>query len=168
MVKKNFPAIHILIPVRIRIKLEKIAFENSVTMSWIVRAIIHQWRLNYHSMPVFKRPAKLSENHTDFSLKLYGNKEEILVYSRCNGGEFSPFIRHLLELWDKGDLTINLESVVTVKNIKNMKIEFNGVATVKQKSVVWYKKSEFWIKNPIRNLFLMSTGLSCRIHPLNS
>ena len=93
MVKKKVPAIHILIPVRIRIKLENIANEDGVTMSWIIRAVIHKWRLDNKNMPVFKRPAILSENHTDFSLKLYGNKEEVLTYSRCNGGEFSPFIR---------------------------------------------------------------------------
>ena len=166
MVKKKVPAIHILIPVRIRIKLEKIAFENSVTMSWIIRAVIHQWRLENKYMPIFRRPAELNETHTDFSLKLYGNKEEILIYSRCNGGEFSPFVRFLLELWYNGDLTIDLECVNTVKNLKKIKIGFNGVASVKPLSVVWYKKSDFWDKNPFRNIFLMTSGLQCRVHPL--
>ena len=168
MVKKDFPAIHILIPVRIRIKLENIAFENGVTMSWIIRAVIHKWRLDNKHMPVCKRPARLSENHADFSLKLYGNKDEILTYSRCNGGEFSPFIRFLLDLWYNGGLTIDLESVCTVKKIKKIKIRFNGVASVKPCSVAWYKKSEFWKKNPESNLYLMTLGLRCRIHPLIS
>ena len=166
MVKKKVPAIHILIPVRIRLNLEKIAFENGVTMSWIIRAVIHQWRLDNKHMPVFKRPVTLSENHTNFSLKLYGNKEEILTYSRCNGGEFSPFIRFLLELWYSGDLIIDLERVNSVKNLKKIKIEFNGVASVKPWTVLWYKKSEFWEKNPVSNLYLMTLGLRCRIHPL--
>ena len=117
-------------------------------------------------MPVFKRPAELNEIHTDFSLKLYGNKEEILIYSRCNGGEFSPFIRFLLELWYNGDLTIDLECVNTVKNLKKMKIGFNGVASVKPLLVLWYKKSEYWDKNPASNIYLMTIGLRCRVHPL--
>ena len=162
----NSQAIHILIPVRIRIKLEKIAFENGVTMSWIVRTILHQWRKTNTIMPVFMRPKQLTENHTDFYLKLYGNKEEILIYSRCNGGEFSPFIRFLLDLWYVGDIKIDLQRINTIKNVKKVKIYFQGVATVNPFSTIWYKKSEFWPKNPKGNIFLMSLGLNCRKHEL--
>ena len=168
MIKKKIHAIHILIPVKIRLKLESLALENGVTMSWIVRAIIHQWRQEKSQMPVFKRPTHFKEKHTDFSIKLYGNKEEILTYSRCNGGEFSPFIRYLLELWYKGELLIDLENISTVKNIKKIKFEFEGVASVKPLSVLWYKNSDYWAKNSERNISLMKLGLLCRLHPLKS
>ena len=166
MVKKKIHAIHILIPVTIRLKLENIAYENGVTMSWIVRSILHQWRLENNKMPVFNRPKKLIEKHTDFSLKLHGNKEELLTYSRCNGGEFSSFIRYLLNLWNIGELILDLESEITVKNIKKIKFEFKGVASVKPCIANWYKKSEFWKKNPKRNISIMTLGLLCRLHPL--
>ena len=75
-------------------------------------------------------------------------------------------VRFLLELWYNGDLTIDLECVNTVKNLKNIKIGFNGVASVKPLSVVWYKKTEYWDKNPARNIYLMTIGLRCRVHSL--
>ena len=152
---KKVESIFFLMPVKIRLKLERTAVEYGVTMSWIIRAIILWYRTENCVMPVFKRPAKLLGRHCRFSLKLYGDKCELLTFCKCNGGEFSPFIRYLLDLWFEGKIIPDLQSVLTVKTIKKIEFQFNRVASISPTKIYYYKKSEFWKKNPQGNLFLM-------------
>ena len=160
-------SIHFKIPLQARLKLEACAYKNEVTMSWIIRALITSYRNKFNGcMPLFKRPNNLPGRCVSFSLKLYGNKSEILTYARCNGGEFSPFIRYVLELWENSELEIDLECVKTIKTVKGSTLVFQGVAFVLQYNSEWYQKNEFWPKNRQNNLFLMKLGLSCRKHPL--
>ena len=163
---KSQESIYFLLPVRIRLKLESEAIKNGVTMSWIIRAVIKCYRTTSKEMPVYKRPGLPKEKHVRFSLKLYGDKNEILTYSRCNGGEFSPFIRHVLELWYEGELSLDLESEISVKIVKKTYFVFNGVASISLVYKTFYEINEFWVKNPIGNLYLMNLGLKCRKHHL--
>lgn len=94
-----------------------------------------------------------------FSLKLYGDKQEILTYARSIGGEFSSFIREILEMWVSGSLRPDLESSRTVKTVKKFQIGFNGVASVTLKKAIFYREGEFYPKSRENNIWLMELGL---------
>ena len=146
--------------------LEEVACHHGITMSWIVRSLIYMWRSENPGVQVFHRPRNFNEGHTSFSLKLYGNKSELLNYARCNGGEFSSFVRFLLELWYNGVLEPDFENIRTIKNVKFSHLKFNGVASVKQYDSKWFHLKEFWPKNPSGNIFLMNLGLKQRKYAL--
>ena len=153
-------------PVKIRIKLEQEADNKGITMSWIIRSLIHFYRTNIKKMPVFRRPHFLKEKHVRFSLKLYGNKTELLTYCRCNGGEFSAFVRYLLEEWFNGNIAPDLDSIKTVKNVKRIIWNFSGVASITPFRLQFYKKSDYRVKNRCNNYYFMHSGLSHRKYPL--
>jgi len=163
---KEQQSIFFLMPVKIRIKLEQEADNNGVNMSWIIRSLIQYYRMNSKKMPVFKRPHSLNENHVRFSLKLYGNKSELLTYCRCNGGEFSAFVRYLLEEWVKGNIVPDLDNVKTVKNVNRIIWYFTGIASIIPVRLQFYQQSEYRLKNQCNNYYFMHSGLSHRKYPL--
>lgn len=159
-------SIYFLLPTRIRLALEDEARETGTTMCWVVRAAIRSFRQQRRKMPRFRRPGRLEEKHVRFCLKLYGEKSELVNYARANGGEFSPFVRHVLELWFRGDLSLDLESSRTTKSVYSFLTKFDGIASIKRIFKFYYKKDDYWPKNPAGNLWLMELGLARRKHPL--
>lgn len=159
-------SIYFLMPVNPRKRLEKVARNNGVTMSWIVRDLIRQYRRKYKRPPKRKRPRKLSGKHVRFALKLYGDKQEILTFARSRGGEFSSFVREVLELWMEGKLVPNLRTNRSVKKFRRFFLRYKSG----EKSVTPLFRAipgkDFWPKDPLGNLWWMERGLRHRKYPL--
>lgn len=131
-------------------------------MSWLVRALIREYRRIYGEPPIVKRPRKLVGYHVRFCLKLYGEKQELVTYARSRGGEFSAFVREVLDLWMRGKLKPDLESVQTVKRVRKFQISLKRVAYPTLKKVDFYQKDEYWPKNRWNNIWLMDLGINSR------
>lgn len=142
------------------------ARENGVTMSWIIRALIRKYRKQHPQPPRFKRPHRLKGKYVRFSLKLYGDKQELLTFARADGGEFSPFVREVLELWMAGLLTPNLKIKSTVRRIKELKLHFSTKKGTFRPKYKTYNREDLWAKDPLGNLWWMERGLARRKHPL--
>lgn len=166
---KNAESMHCIIPLGPRQRLERIARKKRVTMSWIVRSLIRKYRKKHPNPPRLKRPRSLNGPRVRFCLKVYGEKSELQAWARSNGGEFSPLLREILELWMAGKLQPNLESEKTVKILKKFNFQFNGVASAIPLSQFFHFPTDFWPKNPGGNLSLMELGLRNRksliLHP---
>lgn len=129
-------------------------------MSWLVRALIQQYRTQAGKMPRFQRPRRFAEEHCRFCLRLHGDKEELLLYTRSNGGEFSPFLRFILDLWERGVLVPDPESPQTTKTVKSIQLVKISAASDTHYFQVTYKKADYWPKNAENNLWLMELGLN--------
>lgn len=157
---KKSQSLNSIIPTHIRFKLERSARQNGVTMSWLVRAIIQEYRATRRQMPRFRRPRRLTGDFSRFCLRLHGDKEELLLYARANGGEFSPFLRFLLDLWDRGLLSPDLESSKTTKTVKTIKLVKECATSDALFTQEIYKETDYWPKNPWNNIWLMDLGLN--------
>lgn len=168
MKEKNLirESIYFLISKEVRKRLEKEAWANGVTMSWIIRALIRKYRKKYKTPPKIRRPRKLIGEHVRFSLKLYGDKQELQSFVRSAGTEFSAFAREVLELWMEGKLNPPLSALTTIKFVRKFGILRSAVARVTPLAPLYYRKDDYWPINREGNLWWMALGLSRRVYPL--
>lgn len=164
---KNAQSMHCIIPLEPRRQLERTARQHGVTMSWIVRSLIRQYRRKNPNPPRRKRPKKLIGKHVRFCLKVYGEKTELQAWARSGGGEFSVILREILELWMEGLLKPNLGTSKSVKTVKKFFISFTGVASAIPVPLIYNFPADFWPKNPEGNLRIMELGLRNRKTPLS-
>ena len=88
--------------------------------------------------------------------------------------ELGPLIRFAQDLFEQGELELDLEDEQTVKEVKyfsrgkksRKRIQHRSYRYLYQNNNTCYGFEEYWPKNPIRNLILMKRGLENRIYPL--
>ena len=160
-------------------KVENLAMKSGSTKSWIYRSVLIALSKKYpNKLPEdlrIERPKKFDKPFRQTTICMYGDKSKWFSLCRIWHVELGPLIRFGLELFEKGELELDLKDEQSVKKVKKSKIgkkELNkkkkkqSYRYVYQNTNIQYSFVEYWPKNPVRNLILMKRGLKNRIHPL--
>ena len=159
---------------------EQIARENGITMSWFYRALLTALEIKFKKgLPAdleIHRPDKFQVPFRQTTICMYGDKKKWMSLSRIWMIELGPLVRFALDLYYKSELSLDLESSITVKQVKTsnrgkIKRQRSKRASTRyiylfQSEADCHTKKNFRPKNPERNIFLMEWGLSNRINPL--
>lgn len=162
-------------------RVENLARENGVTMSWLYRSLLFALEKKFSKgLPEdidIHRPEKFEVPFRQTTICFHGDKTRWMTLSRIWKVELGPLLRFGLGLYFKGKLDLDLENSTTVKEVKKSKrgkmsksrklLGGSRYIYLFQNKSSLYDKSEFWPKNPKGNIFLMEWGLSNRIYPLN-
>ena len=104
----------------------------------------------------------------------HGDKAKWMSMTRIWMVELGPLIRFALDLFEQGELILDLENETTVKEINKSnrgkktrnRIQKRCYRYLYQNDNICYESKEYWPKNEKRNLILMEWGLNNRIYPL--
>ena len=156
-----------------RIKLEIVARDHGITMSWIIRSLIQTYLRENKIPPVTSRPRQFNCPTIRFNVCFYNNKNELQNWIKAGGQEFGPVIRYILELWEDGKLEVDFDDLDIIKEhynsiflYKSIKREGIRYGYQYQFSTETFKLSDYWLKNREGNIYLMEKGIKNRIYPL--
>lgn len=134
-----------------RTLLELMARDLKLTMSWIVRACLYYYRLQYGSPPETRRPRRFIGLKVRFNLQFHGDKQEYLMWVRNFGCEFGPTVREILRLFFAGEFFVDFSDLNTVKRIKkkldaesSQRIGSMGCVSAHLQKNLIYQEDEYW------------------------